>query len=120
MRCTVKKIGHIKLACFASKKENAKSVKQKQVTLLDEVEDKNRITLYELKIQNCILHEEERKRPPIMILPLTLASDSSPVGIGCVLSHVYPDGSERPIMFASRTLSGSEKNTPKLIKKLFQ
>ncbi|GFX71383.1 transposon Tf2-6 polyprotein [Trichonephila clavipes] len=42
-------------------------------------------------------------------LPLTLASDASPVGIGCVLSHVYPDGSERPIAFASRTLSGSEK-----------
>ncbi|GFW36912.1 retrovirus-related Pol polyprotein from transposon 412 [Trichonephila clavipes] len=42
-------------------------------------------------------------------LPLTLASDASPVGIGCVLSHVYPDGSERPIAFASRTFSGSEK-----------
>ncbi|GFR04243.1 retrovirus-related Pol polyprotein from transposon opus [Trichonephila clavata] len=42
-------------------------------------------------------------------LPLTLASDASPVGIGCVLSHVYPDGSERPIAFASRTLSRSEK-----------
>ncbi|GFR26337.1 hypothetical protein TNCT_385321 [Trichonephila clavata] len=42
-------------------------------------------------------------------LPLTLASDASPVGIGCALSHVYPDGSERPIAFASRTLSGSEK-----------
>ncbi|GFQ86530.1 uncharacterized protein K02A2.6 [Trichonephila clavata] len=40
---------------------------------------------------------------------LTLASDASPVGIGCVLSHVYPNGSERPIAFASRTLSGSEK-----------
>ncbi|GFQ88634.1 hypothetical protein TNCT_250091 [Trichonephila clavata] len=40
---------------------------------------------------------------------LTLASDASPVGIGCVLSHVYPDGSERPIAYASRNLSGSEK-----------
>ncbi|GFY31616.1 uncharacterized protein K02A2.6 [Trichonephila clavipes] len=36
-------------------------------------------------------------------------SDASPVSIGCVLSHVYPDGSERPIAFASRTLSGSER-----------
>ncbi|GFW03249.1 transposon Tf2-9 polyprotein [Trichonephila clavipes] len=46
---------------------NAKSVKQKQVTLLNEVEDRNRIPLYELKIQDYILHEEEPKRPPIMI-----------------------------------------------------
>ncbi|GFX09182.1 transposon Tf2-9 polyprotein, partial [Trichonephila clavipes] len=61
------KIGHIKQACFASKKANAKSVKQKQVTLLNEVEDRNRILLYELKIQDYILHEEEPKRPPIMI-----------------------------------------------------
>ncbi|GFU30100.1 uncharacterized protein K02A2.6 [Trichonephila clavipes] len=54
-------------ACFASKKANAKSVKQKQVTLLNEVEDRDRIPLYELKIQDYILHEEEPKRPPIMI-----------------------------------------------------
>ena len=27
-----------------------------------------------------------------------------------MISHVYPDGSERPIAFASRTLSSSEKN----------
>ncbi|GFU24683.1 uncharacterized protein K02A2.6 [Trichonephila clavipes] len=52
-------------------------------------------------------------------LNLNKTSDASPVGIGCVLSHVYPDGSERPIAFASRTLSGSEKNTPKLIKSSF-
>ncbi|GFY37643.1 uncharacterized protein K02A2.6 [Trichonephila inaurata madagascariensis] len=53
-------------------------------------------------------------------LSLTVASDASPVGISCVLSHVYPDGSERPITFASRTLSiGPSKITPKLIKKLF-
>ncbi|GFU71656.1 uncharacterized protein K02A2.6 [Trichonephila clavipes] len=48
-------------------------------------------------------------------LPLTLASDASPVGIGCVLSHVYPDGSERPI--ASQTLIaifGSKRGLPVL------
>ncbi|GFV56303.1 transposon Tf2-6 polyprotein [Trichonephila clavipes] len=46
---------------------------------------------------------------PLPRLDEIFASDASPVGIGCVLSHVYPDGSERPIAFASRTLSGSEK-----------
>ncbi|GFW16462.1 uncharacterized protein K02A2.6 [Trichonephila clavipes] len=48
----------------------------------------------------------------------TLASDASPVGIGCVLSHVYPDGSERPIAFASRTLSGSEKKYSQIDKEI--
>ncbi|GFX80082.1 uncharacterized protein K02A2.6 [Trichonephila clavipes] len=81
------KIGHIKQACFASKKANVKLVKQKQVTLLDEVEDKNRIPLYELKIQDCILHEEEPKQPPIMInLKIENKSCSMELDTGGVVS----------------------------------
>ena len=34
-------------------------------------------------------------------LPVRLACDASPTGIGAVLSHVMPDGSERPVAFAS-------------------
>ena len=42
-------------------------------------------------------------------LPLRLATDMSAYGIGAVISHVFPNGTERPIAFASRTLSNSEK-----------
>ncbi|GFX04294.1 uncharacterized protein K02A2.6 [Trichonephila clavipes] len=34
-------------------------------------------------------------------LPLVLQTDASPVGIGAVLSHIMPNGSEKPAMFAS-------------------
>ena len=40
--------------------------------------------------------------------------DASPVGVTCILSHVMPDGSERPVMYASRTLQQAERNYSQL------
>ena len=43
-------------------------------------------------------------------LPVSLASDASQYGVGAVISHLMPDGTERPIAYGSRTLTKAEKN----------
>ena len=42
-------------------------------------------------------------------LPIVLACDASAYRVGAILAHKMPDGSERPVGFASRTLSKTEK-----------
>ena len=41
-------------------------------------------------------------------LPLKFAANASAYGVGAVISHVMPNGDERPIAFSSRTLQASE------------
>ena len=49
-----------------------------------------------------------------------IACDAFPYGIGAVLSHYIPNGSEKPVTFASRTLSQTEQNYSQIEKKLLQ
>ena len=56
-----------------------------------------------LKSNRVLIHYNDQ-------LPLLLECDASPYGLGAILSHHMPDGSEKPVGFASRTLSKAECN----------
>ena len=50
---------------------------------------------------------------------IRLACDTSDYSIGAVLSHKYPDGTEKPVVFMSRTLNEAEKSTRRLRRKVW-
>ena len=44
-------------------------------------------------------------------LEVQLAVDASPFGLGVVISHITTEGEQRPIAYASRSLTPAEKTT---------
>ena len=56
-----------------------------------------------LKSSTLLTHFDDR-------LPVILECDASPYGVGAVLFHQMLDGGEKPIGFASRTLTKAEQN----------
>lgn len=52
-------------------------------------------------------------------LPLTLACDASPYGVGSILSHLLPNGLEAPVAYFSGTLSSAERNYGQIDKEAF-
>ncbi|XP_062714983.1 uncharacterized protein LOC134291358 [Aedes albopictus] len=52
-------------------------------------------------------------------LPVVLATDASPYGIGAVLSHQYPDGTKRPLQYASQTLTRTQQKYSQIDKEAY-
>ena len=50
------------------------------------------------------------------MLPLKLAADASTYDLGAVILHIFPNGLEHPIVFASSTLLPSKQNCAQIEK----
>ena len=81
--------------------------------LLHELPRKGVKSAWTEECEKAFLHNKSELVTDKVLVPYDekiLACDASPYGVGAVISHVIDDGEERPIAFASRTLTKSERN----------
>ncbi|XP_023243412.1 uncharacterized protein K02A2.6-like [Centruroides sculpturatus] len=78
--------------------------------------DKNKPWIWKKEQSKAFVKIKKMLTPETLLIhydlnkPVLLSCDASPYGVGAVLSHILPDGSEAPIYFASRTLHPAERN----------
>jgi len=62
-----------------------------------------------LQADSLLIHYDPTKQ-------LLVACDASPLVLSAMLSHIMPDGQERPIAYTSRTLMAAERGYSQLEK----
>ena len=87
-----------------------------EIRPLNELLEKDRKLVWNERCNRAFLKVKDMITSDIVLthydpnLPVRLACDASPNGLGSVLSHVMTDGTERRVAFASRSLTKSERN----------
>ncbi|XP_029156135.1 uncharacterized protein K02A2.6-like [Nylanderia fulva] len=87
---------HIKVPFIWSKAQEQAFIKAKDAFLSDQI----------------LAHYDSK-------LPLILATDASPYGVGAVLSQLHSDGTEKVLQYASQTLSDTQQKYSQIDKEAF-
>jgi len=52
-------------------------------------------------------------------LPIIVGTDATPYAVGAVISHIFSDGTERPIQFISQTLTATQQKYAQIDKEAY-